>query len=322
MLQNKRKLSVILAVILMVLTSVTVNVSSAEKKLESFGYSKEQAKQLVTITNCLDIVIQEESKLQDALYKKVEVASRLGITDDQINELNLNEETLYTNTVILQDLITHQIDDLVVKINDLEKVAKSEKIKYSYDSSNIYDRYTYLNKVISKKQDSIIKEYQSKLTELGYSKDQLKALNQSDKNQTIESLKDTYNKEVKKLEELGGFQSQNLQDQAMRMFREVNEYRASLGLKPYTYNSGMQSCVFKEARAYANNKNPHNWLCGPAANENAGLAGINSDYVKAAMDFFKSDPPHEAVLSGNYKSVAIAFVEKDGMVYMILDVFH
>ncbi len=104
------------------------------------------------------------------------------------------------------------------------------------------------------------------------------------------------------------------------IFNAINEYRSSLGLTPYTYNSGMQSCVDNESMAYANTQNPHNWVC-PVANENASLAPVGSDVVGISMGFFISDPPHEIVLSGNYTSAAISIYESGGMSYIIVGVF-
>lgn len=104
------------------------------------------------------------------------------------------------------------------------------------------------------------------------------------------------------------------------LFNSVNAYRSSIGLPPYAYNSSMQACVDSESQAYAVTQNPHNWLCS-VSNENASLAPIGSDAVKISMDFFTTDPPHEAVLSGNYTSATTSIYESNGMYYMILCVF-
>ncbi len=104
------------------------------------------------------------------------------------------------------------------------------------------------------------------------------------------------------------------------IFNAINDYRSSLGLTPYTYNSGMQSCVDNESIAYANTQNPHNWVCS-VANENASIAPVGSDIVSISMGFFISDPPHEVVLSGNYTSAAVSIYESGGMSYIIVGVF-
>lgn len=119
----------------------------------------------------------------------------------------------------------------------------------------------------------------------------------------------------------GGGDSNFNRGEASRLAAAINSYRTGLGLKAYTYNSGLQSCVDSEAKAYAETQNPHNWVCTSAANENASLAPVGSDLIALSMNFFKNDPPHEEPMSGNYSSFAVSVYAKGGMNYAIVDVF-
>lgn len=188
------------------------------------------------------------------------------------------------------------------------------KIKYSINSKDtLVKQYQSLDKVIKKR----LRLLENQAFDLGITTTELKKMNK-DKIKRLNQL----NKAIKKIKkENSANGGQYDRAGALRMFAQINTHRRANGLLPYRYAEGRQSCVDTEARAYANTRKPHNWLCKAAANENAGLASINSNYVKVAMDFFINDPPHHRVLIGNYTSAAVSIVFKGGMAYMIVDVF-
>ncbi|WP_423363441.1 CAP domain-containing protein [Mycoplasma sp. P36-A1] len=319
---HKVKVLIVLILLSAVSSIVVLSINNATAKLVSLGYDQAHAKSLVNVSNMFDVATKQQEKLTTLIKARTEDSEKLGIESNDIDKLGLSQTKLYSDYQKIDNLCTETESNLKDKLKSLEIVAKEANIDYKYKTEDIYNRYTYLNKLVTSNQNALIKKYTKSLTDLGFSTAQINKLKSSDKTKTLKNLKKTISAEKARIKKLDGFQSETLKEQAMRMFKLTNQYRASLGLKAYTYNYSMQSCVFKEAAAYASNKNPHNWLCSAAANENAGLSSETSDYVQVAMDFFISDPPHEAVLSGNYKSVAIAIVNKDGMNYMIMDVFN
>lgn len=290
------------------------------ESLTKLGYSDNQAKEKVKISTIYNIVSNQKNTLNSSIQKYTKILHNLGVSQEKITSLTKNETKLLAKEIALRDYATSRQDDLESELKILKKQADNLKIKYDLKDKKVNTQVNYLNKLVSRKINKLTSNYKSFLLDNGYSKADIKKMMNKSDYQNMLNLKKKVTSEKKKQKANSGFQTKELKNQAMRMFRLTNEYRRSLGLKPYTYNYAKQSCVFKEAKAYSQNKNPHNWAC-PCANENAGLSSINSDYVAVAMKFFKNDPPHEAVLSGNYSSVAIAFVEKDGMVYMIMDVF-
>ncbi|MEG0283814.1 MAG: hypothetical protein RR543_02280 [Erysipelotrichales bacterium] len=325
-MSKKRKIisSSIIAIFIVLLIAVFTLYSKQVQGLEDLGYSKDVAKEKVNYSNFYNVSDTTKDELETQIDNKKDSLNSLGVNDKEIQKLPLSNEKLVNDLSLLNKQEDNREQYLNKEVTKLEKKAKHYKIKLAYPDDNIYQKYIYLNDALGNNYQKLVKHYYNALLKEGYSKKELlKMYDKKNLVKTLDQYENLYKKEsAKKKKQASYFQTKELQAQAMRMFKETNEYRKSKGLKPYTYNYQMQSCVLREAKAYASNKNPHNWLCKAAANENAGVASINSDYVKLAMDFFKSDPPHEAVLSGNYNSVAISFVERNGTVYMIMDVFH
>lgn len=317
--EHSKKLLICLIVVLSLLGYFLYH-SIQVKSLTKLGYSDQDASGMVKVTTIYNIVSDHRDMLHDNIDNHSNELDKLGVPKTKVDSILDQETKLVSKEKALSEFMTSQKTSLETKLTTLKKQADALKIDYSLKDKKINEQVDYLDKLVTTKVNKDTKKYETFLLDNGYTSSQIDKLTNKSNYQNMLNLKKSYRSELKKQEANQGFQTQELKNEAMRMFRLTNEYRRSLGLKPYEYNYAKQSCVFKEAKAYANNKNPHNWLC-PCANENASLANINSDYVGIAMHFFKNDPPHEAVLSGNYNSVAIAFVEKDGMVYMIMDVF-
>lgn len=286
--------------------------------LQSLGYTKEESKKMVNPLSIYHIVTNTKDDLLVQLDDVKKELNELGINEDA----EKGEMPLVGQVKELKSLRDEKIKFLNNEISTLEKEAKILNISYEKEGKSLYNQYSQLTLEVNKKIKKENKKNITFLEENGYSKNEINKLKTKDNFKTYENILKAVNKEKKIKKENNGFASAAIKNEAMRMFKETNQYRKSKGLAPYKYNYNQQACVFLEANGYANNGNPHNWLCKAAANENAGLANVNSDYVGSAMTFFKNDPPHEAVLSGNYRSVAIAFVERNGMMYMIMDVFN
>lgn len=286
--------------------------------LQRLGYTQEESKKMVNPLSIYHIVTNTKDDLLVQLDDVKKELNELGINEDA----EKGEMPLVGQVKELKSLRDEKIKFLNNEISTLEKEAKILNISYEKEGKSLYNQYSQLTLEVNKKIKKENKKNITFLEENGYSKNEINKLKTKDNFKTYENILKAVNKEKKIKKENNGFASAAIKNEAMRMFKETNQYRKSKGLAPYKYNYNQQACVFLEANGYANNGNPHNWLCKAAANENAGLANVNSDYVGSAMTFFKNDPPHEAVLSGNYRSVAIAFVERNGMMYMIMDVFN
>ncbi|MDR1781455.1 MAG: hypothetical protein LBR40_00415 [Bacilli bacterium] len=313
------KLLVIIALLIPTCYFLYANVQI--NSLTKLGYTYQEAKEMVNPFSIYNIVTREINNLEDNINTNENKLKELGLSDEQIKVLVENNKTKVSKATTLKEKKEEREKLITSLIKDYEEQAKTYKISYKYASNaTIYQKYQYIKKVISTKLKDIVKDYQSYLLSIGYSQSEINKYKSKDLDGTVKKLKVVYDKEKKNEKLFSGFSNAKLKQQAMVMFRKINEYRASKGLKAYTYASAKQNCAFIEARAYARNKTPHNWLCD-CANENASLASVNSDYVSIAMNFFKNDPPHERVIGGSYSSVAIAFVQSNGMVYMIVDVW-
>ena len=319
---TKKKILITLCSCLLLFAGFLTYYNTQVNSLVKLGYTKTDARKMTNLVSIYNIVTRSKEKLiEDVSQQKKELLA-LGVSNTNIEKLDLTDQKLVSQVNALVNNKEKREESVTKQLTSLEQIAKKFNVKYQYPQGNCYQKYLYLQKTVTKNFDSLISKYKKYLLNSGYTNAELNKLTSKSKYTTVTTLKKYYDTEVKNAKDNNGFQNKNLKNAAMRMFRETNSYRKSLGLKPYTYNYSLQACVFKEAKAYASNKNPHNWLCADAANENAAVSSSSSDYVGIAMNFFKSDPPHEAVLSGNYNSVAIAFVEKNGTVYMIMDVFH
>ena len=320
---KRKKILVSLMIVLLIAIASLTYYSVQVNELISLGYTKQEAKAKVNLTSVFGIADREENALNGSISNNKDELLALGLKQEEVEKLDDQEKTLISKAAVLEKKKTERIEIVNTRLAIIEKQAATYKIKYNYKNpeANPYEKYVYLRGHLISNYNKLIKKYELYLKRYGFTDDELKKMKAKPPYQAMKEFKKLYDQLQYDAKKNQVFQSKTLHDDAMQMFKETNDYRKSLGLKPYKYNYNKQACVFKEATAYANNKNPHNWLC-PCANENASLASVNSDYVAIAMKFFKSDPPHEAVLSGNYDSVAIAFVEKGGMVYMIMDVFY
>lgn len=320
-LYSKTFIKVLFIIIILVPLTYTLYATVQTNSLTKLGYTKQEAKAMVNPFSIYNIVSREMDNLEKDIAANSSQLEELGLSEEQVDKIIKDNKTSVKIDKTLSQKKEEREKLIKALIKDYETQAQTYNIKYKYNEKDtIYQQYLYLKKTVTAQLGKIIKDYEKYLYNIGYSEQEIKKYKSNDLDATYKKLKVVYDQEKKNEALFSGFQNAQLKQQALVMFHEINEYRASKGLKPYAYASGKQSCAFKEARAYASNKNPHNWLCS-CANENASLASVNADYVSIALHFFKTDPPHERVIGGNYTSVAIAFVQKGDMVYMIVDVW-
>ncbi|MDR3215629.1 MAG: hypothetical protein LBT75_05110 [Bacilli bacterium] len=319
---SKKTIRILLVIILLIPIGYFSYASIQIRSLEKLGYTNQQAKDMVNPFSIYNIVSREIDNIEKDIINNKTKLKELGLSEQEITLFIKDKNLRLKKKITLQEKTQERLKLINTLILNYEKQAKEYNIKYSYQKdANVYQKYLYIKKLITNKYKELTTKYQNYLLSIGYSQSEINKYKSKDSSKTIKALNELYLLEKENEKKFQGFSNNLLKEQAMKMYHQINVYRQAKGLKPYTYNNQKQTCVFKEARAYARNKNPHNWAC-PCANENASLASVNSNYVNIAMNFFKNDPPHERVISGNYKSTAIAFVETNGMVYMIVDVFY
>lgn len=294
---------------------IKVTKASALDHLQALGYSQQEAFQLVTFSNMYRIGREQESLLiQELEFEKSVLEQEIGLPFNEsldVEDLNALEKINFTRQFNEQNAQYYQ-----TLINDANVILERYGIFFDLEEDmTLVQKSELLNNQVQ----TIINDLRDTALSLGALPSQVENMITHSNYDTVEALETAIN-QMKEEQKNQGYQFDR--NGAMAMFNQVNEYRARQGLPLYAYNYDQQSCVDAEAVAYANTNIPHNWVCKTVANENAGIASVNSDYVKIAMNFFIADPPHHAVLVGNYRSAAVSIVIKEGRAYMILDVFN
>lgn len=311
----RQKILVITVLTLCIAFIFSSTMISAHRQLIDLGHSEYKARNLISLNNVFNIVELSEKEINEALEVQLERARAVGLDNDTL-----------MNAKITSHSLVHKLE-VITLVNDEREMYLNEKIQafseiiedVSFDEElTLYENYNKLSNKVDAQKESMIQDYIRELNRLSYFNYEVV----EDKAQTLANVQGALTRVQERMASLNGFQNASLQQQAKRLFNLINNYRANLGLRPFTYNHAMQSCVFLEAQTYAATKNPHPWVCQPVSNANASLASVHSDYVQIAMNFFMSSPSHEAVISGNYSSATIAFWQVGNMVYMILYTFR
>lgn len=235
------------------------------------------------------------------------------------------------------------IEALKTKEKEVDSLLISEEIKYSASEKKLIDEAKKKFNMLKKDKDQSLKMLVKNYTETLKIKNDINSVKKSAEKRIAKEKKAAAKKaeqEEKAKEEeeknsqnqktgSGGYSSPKPQVEgnydrasASALAAAINNYRQSLGLSPYAINASQQSCTDREAKAYADTQNPHNWVCKAANNENASYTGIGTDMVGVTMNFFVNDPPHEAPMSGNYSSIAVSVYQSNGMNYTIVDFFN
>lgn len=316
---KKQALVSILLVSSLALSGFTLQVKGleqvAKRQLVELGYTQEDAQELVKYTNLHIVAKEKELHLQEEKTKYMTLLeTEIGTTYEGVD--NVETLTMVEQVSHLADYVDNKRTSYTSSIDQAIALLAQFEVNLELDESlNLVQKQALLTESVA----TIVEELKYQANKLGATESDISELITDDPLQTAIML----DNEIASLNEKRATQGYYFDRvAAMEMFNQVNAYRASQGLALYTYNHAQQSCVDLEAVAYSSNNNPHNWACTTVANENAGISSVNSDYVKIAMNFFISDPPHHAVLVGNHQSAAVSIVIKNGVAYMILDVFN
>lgn len=321
-MMKKHKKQAIVSIVLvscLALTGFSVQVKSLEQiattQLLELGYTQDEARAFLTYSNLPVIAKEQELILQEQyqqLLETLEVEIGLPAVNMPVDE----NSALISKIEQAANYIEQKRSHYTTSIDQSVALLTQFDVNLEMDASlSLVQKDAMATEAVN----TVVEDLKSQVSALGASQNQVDELLSDN---ILDSANNLNNEIIRLKAERANLGYYFDRDGAMAMFYQVNAYRASQGLAPYTYNYGQQSCVDAEAAAYASNNNPHNWACKTVANENAGISSVKSDYVKIAMNFFIADPPHHAVLVGNHQSAAVSIVIKNGTAYMILDVFN
>lgn len=298
-----------------------------EEKLSGLGYTEDQVEEIIEEHGILDGYSHIEKKLKDEIKEKESIFTNQ-VGDELSTVKNSKDMTLVKYSNMLDDKITERTEFYNTEISTLNKSLES----YILSEEDIIDYTDYTLAAEYNKKVELINKYKTyyeeKVTELkqalldsGVSEWEVNSLITGDNVSDVAILeaKKVYIDEYNSLVSTSG---NSYAPGAMDLFNRLNAHRTSKGLAPFRYNAEGQSCVDIEANSYANNKNPHNWLCKELTSEGSSLASSSSDYIKIAGDFLTSHDSHERdVIAPEYVSAACSAVQRDNMVYMICGYF-
>lgn len=323
-LTKKRIISAIAAVA--VLTSMFfVYTTSSKSRIVALGYDVVQAEKYIEKYGILTAAGKVEDELESNIEKQEKLLKdEVGISPTLIENYDTLSRVKYNER--LQTFVESSkklYSDEITKIEDALKVYPLEN-EFNNKGKSLYQQYTERVKLLSKfegeylpkveEQKQILRNYGMRDTEIN----SLISGNIVSDLETLLAKVDYYNQFSALLSTSGNTYAPG----AMDLLAILNSHRTSRGLQPFAYNSAQQGCVDIEANSYANNKNPHNWLCKTLVSEGASLASVSSNYVSIAGNFLTTNPSHEAdVINPNFSSAACSAVQKGNMVYMICGYF-
>ncbi len=299
--------------------------SNTSKTINALGYSDEETEQFIEEHGIFNAYENVEKALEDEIKQKEELLiTTVGVSPELIENYNTLTRVEYSNAL---DVFTES-----TKLMYEENIAEVEKKlsvftfeeETSVENLSLSDIYNIKHSLLVETEDEYnekINEHKQSLLDYGMRESELESLLNGSLVEILKALGDkvAYYKEYNALVSTSG---NSYASGSMDLFNRLNEHRVSKGLAPFEYNAAQQGCVDIEANSYANNKNPHNWLCKTLTSEGASLASVNSDYIKIAGDFLTSHGSHEAdVTNPRYTSAACSAVARDGMVYMICGYF-
>ncbi len=325
-LLNRKYIILVLSIAFVLFITHGLFANYTENQIKALGYDKEEAAKIVETHgtfNAYGIVKQElETKISD---KEEIFTNEIG---DLLDSLNKDELTLVEYNELLSSKIDErrayygkEIESLTSKLSSLN-IKEEDNLDYTdYTLADEYTSKLGLVKKYESMYDEKIKTLKKSLTDYGVRQSEIDALISEDVLTTIKALEKKVNY-MKSYTALVSTSGNKYAPGSMDLFKRISDHRVANGLPPFRYNAEGQSCVDVEANSYANNKNPHNWLCKSLTSEGASLASSKSDYIKIAGDFLTSHGSHERnVLTPKYVSAACSAVERDGMVYMICGYF-
>ncbi len=298
-----------------------------EGQIRALGYSINETSQIIDEHGTLSAynITKEELELSIA-EKEAHFTDVVGDSLDTIvgkEGLSLVEydQLLDIKIETRTSFYTIEIANLTTTL-DGYPIEEEDVIDYTgYTLAAEYSKKTELATKYTTYFDDKLAGLRTSLIDLGLRESEVDALVTGDVHADIATLEGrvTYMEEYNALVSTSG---NNYAAGAMDLFNRLSDHRVANGLPPFRYNAEGQSCVDIEANSYANNQNPHNWLCKDLTSEGSSLSSVNSDYITIAGDFLTSHDSHERdVLMPEYVSAACSAVESDGMVYMICGYF-
>ncbi|MFV0498809.1 MAG: hypothetical protein ACK5NF_02090 [Bacilli bacterium] len=326
MYKKSRLLIGLLTICVVTSSSFVIHSYSTKKQIMALGYNEKETTKFVSKHGIFNVNSKVVSKLENEIASKEKIlSSEIGVSHTLIQ--NYDQLTKVEYNKALDSFIDNTTSLYKDSIKEVDKKILSLKIDEKVDTKNttLYEELSIKNNLVN----DLESEYLIKISEL-----KKKLNNYVMRDSEIELISnnnviDTYNILTKKYEyfkeyhELYDNSKNSIASGSMDLFNILNKHRIANGLNPFKYNSSQQSCVDTEANSYANNKNPHNWLCKSLTSEGASLAGINSNYIQIAGNFLTTNASHEAdVINPNYTSAACSAVSRDGMVYMICGYFR
>lgn len=323
---TKKGIIGLLIAITVITTSFFAYSTSSKVKIIALGYDEKEADKLIEKHGIITAssVVEEElnndiEENEKILKEQVGVSPTLIENYSNMSKLNYREnlENFINSTT---DLYTEEI----VKIEEaLTLYPVAEELVN--DNKSLYQQYTDRIKLLSKYESEFlpkIEEQKQALREYGMRETEIESMISGNIVSDLEALnsKVDYYKQFSALLSTSG---NSYAPGSMDLFNMLNAHRVSKGLQPFEYNAAQQGCVDIEANSYANNKNPHNWLCKTLVSEGSSLASSSSNYIQIAGNFLTTHASHEAdVINPNFSSAACSAVQKENMVYMICGYFN
>lgn len=300
--------------------------SSMKNNISALGYSDTEVDKFIDEHGVFNAYKEVETALNDEIETKEDTLNNeIGVSPDLITDKD--DMTRVEYSTALDDFIVENTELYSASIQEIDAEITKYPTEEKIDTADLtlYDEFTLKTEFLSQLETEFsnkLEEHKTALLDYGMRESELEGLLTGDVLADLEALgnKLAYYKEYQALVSTSG---NSYASGAMDLFNILNNHRISKGLAPFTYNSEQQGCVDIEANSYANNKNPHNWLCKSLTSEGASLASVSSDYIQIAGNFLTTHASHEAdVINPNYTSAACSAVQRDGMVYMICGYFQ
>ncbi len=300
--------------------------SSARNAIYALGYDENETEKLIEEYGTIgasekvkDKLNKEIEKKEEVLVEEVGIEPTLMTVSEELSKVEYNEalDTFIDEVTVLYEEKIKEVEE------NLSKYPVEEEL--DVEGVSLHQELTMKQKLLFDTEGMYVDKvegYKAALRDFGVRESELEGLLSGDlvADSILLEEKVGYYEAYNALVSTSG---NSYAAGAMDLLAILNNHRVSKGLEPFRYNAEQQGCVDIEANSYANNKNPHNWLCKTLTSEGSSLASINSDYIGIAGHFLTTHGSHEAdVVNPNYTSAACSAVARDNMVYMICGYFR
>lgn len=323
--KTKKVLIGLVVICVTVVSAFSFYSTGAKNQIYALGYSEAETEKFIAQYGVFEASEKVEKELNAEIAAKEAILSEeIGISPTLMNNYESLTRVEYNNELDTYIEYTRTLYTEAIATADATLAGYAVVEEFAVEGLTLHSQLSLRNvKIIETETNLITKisEHKAALLDYGMRQSDVDSLVTGDLVKDVETLdeKVTYYKNFNALVSTSG---NSYAAGSMDLFNILNNHRVSKGLAPFTYNADQQACVDIEANSYANNKNPHNWLCKTLTSEGASLAGVNSDYIQIAGNFLTSHASHEAdVINPRYTSAACSAVQRDGMVYMICGYF-